>query len=233
MAHELHSVPTTTHGRILIRRARSRPARGVLVGFHGYSETAAIQMARLEAVCRDDPWTLVSVQALHRFYRGRSQAVGASWMTSEDRETAIADNLAYVASALDLVADDAAAGVVHAGFSQGVAMAFRAAVLGSDPPPAGRAADPAPRAPRPALGVIAIGGDVPPELLADPVLKFPPVFLARGSADDWYTAAKFEADSRALQTRGVDLHPFAYEAPHDWTPAASAAAGEWLNGRRV
>ena len=31
----------------------------------------------------------------------------------------------------------------------------------------------------------------------------------------------------------IYLHPFAYEAPHDWTPAASAAAGEWLNSRRV
>ena len=231
MTHELHAVPTTTHGRVLIRRARSRPARGVLVGFHGYSETAAIQMARLEAVCRDDPWTLVSVQALHRFYRGRSQEVGASWMTREDRETAIADNLAYVAAALDLVADDAAAGVVHAGFSQGVAMAFRAAVLGFDRVSADRGSLSAPRAPRPALGVIAVGGDVPPELLADPVLKFPPVFLARGSADDWYTSAKFGADSGALRARGVDLHPFVYEAPHDWTPAVSAAAGEWLDRR--
>jgi predicted esterase len=193
----------------------------VLAGFHGYSETAAIQMPRLEAIDRAEAWTLLSVQGLHRFYRGRTQEVGASWMTREDRETAIADNLAYVAAALRQVPDDAAHGVVYAGFSQGVAMAFRAALLGSEP-----------RTPRtPAAGIIAVGGDVPPELLADRALTFPPLFLARGSADEWYTAAKFDADVAALRARAVDVHPFVYDAPHDWTPAVSDAAGEWLGVR--
>ena len=214
--YDVHSVAVTTHGRVLTRPAGARPARGVLAGFHGYTETAAIQIARLDALPGADAWTLLSAQALHRFYRGRTPDVGASWMTTEDRETAIADNVAYVAAALDLVSEDAAAGVVYAGFSQGVAMAFRAALLG----------------PRPALGVIAVGGDVPPELLADRSLAFPPVFLARGSADEWYTAKKYEADVSALRARGVDFEPFVYDAPHEWTPAVSHAAGDWLARRR-
>ena len=59
--------------------ARPRPgARGrgtriaVLVGFHGYTENADIQMERLAALPGSERWTLVSVQGLHRFYRGRS-----------------------------------------------------------------------------------------------------------------------------------------------------------------
>src|SRR5262245_22628482 len=115
MSHEVHSVATTTHGRVLVRRSRSQPPRGVLVGFHGCSETAALQLPRLEQSARDGPWTLVSMQALHRFYRGRTQEVGASWMTREDRDAAIADSLAYIAAALRLVADDAGAGAVYAG----------------------------------------------------------------------------------------------------------------------
>src|SRR5262249_2253174 len=78
---ELHSIAATTHGRVLVRPARGATSRGVLAGFHGYSETAAIQLARLEAIPGAAAWTLVSVQALHRFYRGRAQEVGASWMT--------------------------------------------------------------------------------------------------------------------------------------------------------
>jgi len=190
----------------------SRPARGVVAGFHGYSESAAIQLPRLEAISGADAWTLVSVQALHRFYRGRTMDVGASWMTHEDRETAIADNVAYVDAALRLVADDAAAGIVYAGFSQGVSMAFRAAMRG-----AGRA-----------LGVIAVGGDVPPELLADPAVRFPPILLARGTADEWYTSEKFDKDVAALRARGAEFETFVYEAPHEWTPAVSAAAGAWI-----
>ena len=214
MTPEVHAVSTPTHGRVLVRRSDG-PARGVLAGFHGYSETAAIQMTRLEQIAAGRPWTLLSIQGLHRFYRGRSQEVGASWMTREDRETAIADNLAYVAGALRLVDADAAGGVVFAGFSQGVAMAYRAALLGTQP--------------RAARGVIAVGGDVPPELLADPRLTFPPLWIARGSSDEWYTAAKFDADVAALRARGVSFTPFVYDAPHDWTPAVSAAAGAWLD----
>ena len=74
----------------------------------------------------------VSVQGLHRFYaRGHGKVV-ASWMTREDREQAIADNLGYVnrvvRAALQGVGDEAT--IVFLGFSQGVAMAYRAAVMG-------------------------------------------------------------------------------------------------------
>lgn len=55
---ELHSVPTMTHGRVLVRPARASAARGVLVGFHGYGETAAIQMQRLQAIPGALSWTL-------------------------------------------------------------------------------------------------------------------------------------------------------------------------------
>src|SRR5215204_439337 len=91
-----HSIETPTHGRVLVRRARSHPAAGVLVGFHGYMENASIQMPRLIDIPGADNWTLVSVQALHRFYKGRSQEVVAGWMTREDRLDAIGDNIRYV-----------------------------------------------------------------------------------------------------------------------------------------
>ena len=80
----------------------------------------------------------------------------ASWMTREDREEAIADNLAYVSSALEQVPHDESTRVVHIGFSQGVAMAFRAGVLG----------------PVRTAGIAAVGGDVPPELFGTPIGNF-------------------------------------------------------------
>src|SRR6185295_6305431 len=95
---EVHAVATTTHGRVLLRQSRRDSSHGTLVGFHGYMENAAIQLGRLESVPGADGWTLLSVQALHRFYRGRSQEIAASWMTREDRDEAIADNIAYVSS---------------------------------------------------------------------------------------------------------------------------------------
>jgi predicted esterase len=209
---EVHLIPTATHGRILVREARAAAARGLLVGCHGYMENARVQMERLVAIPGAEAWTLVSVQALHRFYRGRTEEVVASWMTREDREAAMADNLAYLDAALDSVPHDGSTRIVFAGFSQGVAMAFRAALRGIRRP----------------AGVIAIGGDVPPELLADPAAAFPRILLARAARDEWFTEAKFDADVAALTARGVELRPLVYEGSHEWNEAVSSAAGEFL-----
>jgi predicted esterase len=209
---EIHLIPTLTHGRVLVRPAQAAASRGLLVGFHGYMENATIQMARMVDIPGANRWTLVSVQGLHRFYRGRSEDVVASWMTREDRVEAIADNIAYVAATLDAVPHDESTRIVFTGFSQGVAMAFRAAVRGRD-----RAA-----------GVIAVGGDVPPELLAEAASGFPSVLLARGERDEWYTHSKFDADVTALRARAVDVRPVVYDGAHEWNAAISSIVAAFL-----
>jgi len=210
---DVHAVPTMTHGRVLVRDARVAARKGLLVGFHGYMESAKTQMDRLQAIPGATDWTLVSIQGLHRFYRGRSEEVVASWMTREDRELAMADNLAYVAAALDQVPHDRSTRVVYTGFSQGVAMAFRAGVLG----------------PLPASAIVAVGGDVPPELAGDETLRFPAVLLARGSRDDWFTEAKFDKDVAALKARGMTFEPLVYDGAHEWNAEISDAIGSFLS----
>ena len=201
-------IETPVHGRVLVREVEA--PRGMLAGFHGYMESAETMMERLEASAPPD-WTLVSVQGLNRFYRGRSEEIVAGWMTRQDREAAIADNIEYVNRAI-AAARRGDTPVVFTGFSQGVAMAFRAAVRGD----AGAAA------------VIAIGGDVPPELLSDPNVTFPRVVLARGSADDWYTQAKLDADIAALRVRTVAATPIVYDGGHEWTPGVSELVARHL-----
>lgn len=213
---DVRLVPTTVHGRILVRDAQAAASRGVLVGFHGYMESAAIQMKRLIAIPGSRAWTLVAIQALNRFYLGRTHQVVASWMTREDRETTIADNINYVDGALESVPHDDQMPVVYAGFSQGVAMAFRSALRGRV-----RGA-----------AVIAVGGDVPPELLADEASVFPAILLARGDRDDWFTQSKLDADVAALTSRRVALRSLVYEGAHEWNAAVTAAAGEFLDSLR-
>jgi predicted esterase len=205
-------IPALTHGVTLVRSAHAAASRGLLVGFHGYMETAAIQMARLDAIPGADRWTRVSIEGLHRFYRGRSQDVVASWMTSADREVAIADNLAYVEAALDEVPHDSATAIVYCGFSQGVAMAFRAGLVGRVR----------------ARAIVAVGGDVPPELLTDAGVKYPPVLFARGTRDEWLTQPKFDADLSALSSRGAPAHAVHYDGGHEWNAEVAAAIGRFL-----
>lgn len=203
------SIETRTHGRVLVRERTGAPV--VLIGFHGYTENAEIQMDRLEAIAGDEHWTLVSVQGLHRFYRGKTPEISASWMTRQDREEMIADNIEYGDRVVAAVVTTPAK-IVTVGFSQGVAMAFRAGVRGRV-----RGA-----------AVVAVGGDVPPELLADPGIQFPPVLLARGATDDWYTASRMASDSAALAARGMAPAVSVYPGGHTWTDAITRRAHEFI-----
>jgi cephalosporin-C deacetylase-like acetyl esterase len=152
---DVHSIATRIHGRYLVDRPDGDGPFPVLVGFHGYAERAEHMLDVLTRIRGDRPWLLVSVQALNRFYT-RSQEVVANWMTREDRELAIADNIAYVAGAIAAVRRDhpTTACVVYAGFSQGVAMAYRALAFASE-----RHRD----VPAPAGGIL-LAGDVPPDV---------------------------------------------------------------------
>src|SRR5436309_11263469 len=102
---EERTLAVTSHGRYLVAPPAQVPGRPapppLLVGFHGYAEDAEIHLARLQSIPGSDRWSMVSVQALHRFYRGRSRSVVASWMTRQDRELMIADNLEYVSAVID------------------------------------------------------------------------------------------------------------------------------------
>ena len=207
------NIATRIHGRVLVREAEDPVA--VIAGFHGYMENADIQMARLEALPDSGRATLISVQGLNRFYRGRTEEVVAGWMTRQDREAMIADNIEYTDRALDSSAPTTSP-LFTSGFSQGVAMAFRAALRGR----------------RRVSGVVAVGGDVPPELLEDPTLAFPAVLLARGERDDWYTNAKLEADASALRARHTPVETLVYQGAHDWTVEVAAAAARFI-GRHL
>src|SRR5437879_13776117 len=120
---ETRVIPARTHGRFLVEAG---PPERLLVGFHGYGENADDSLAQMLRIPGVREWTVVAVQALHRFYRGRgSGVIAASWMTSQDRERGIADNIDYVRS---VVADlPTPRRLVFLGFSQGAAMAYRAA----------------------------------------------------------------------------------------------------------
>jgi predicted esterase len=212
------TVVTRTHGRYLVAPPASADPAPILVGFHGYGESADIHLSRLRAIESSERWLIVSIQGLHRFYQRRTEQVVASWMTRQDRELAISDNLAYVSSVLDAASAAWATrpSIVFAGFSQGVAMAFRGAVNSSGE----RAA------------VIAVGGDVPPEIEPNALARISSVLICRGSSEEWYSAEKLAQDTRRLRESGVDVTAVELPGGHQWSADASRAASgflrEWL-----
>jgi predicted esterase len=217
--HVEYSIVTPVHGRYLLRvpeTSDQAPVRHapMVVGFHGYGESAETQLARLDAVPGFEAWTLVSIQGLHAFY-GRHGDVVASWMTSHQREHAIEDNLRYVRSVL--VEAIHAAGepraLMYVGYSQGAAMAWRAAILGT------RRID----------GLVVCGGDVPPDVSVHPLAQCPPVLLCRGRDDRIYGQTQFEADLELLARRFVAVEPCEVAGDHRWSEAIGVEIGRFAS----
>jgi hypothetical protein len=219
-------IETPVHGRVLFdERSEDR----LLVGFHGYGETAEVHRKELEQIPGIGEWSVAAVQALHPFYSKGGTILGASWMTSLDRELAIGDNINYVRRVIAHVIPSVSEGpgrpggarylppltgsladarddgviVVFLGFSQGAAMAARAAAHIES------------------AGLIMIGGDFPPDVRGK---ALPPTLLIRGKKDEWYTEEKFKEDLRFFPRVRTLVH----EGGHEWNDQVRAAAGEFL-----
>ncbi len=208
------TIEARTHGRYLVRVPATAPPWPLLVGFHGYAENAADHLSALTTIPGTEQWLLVAIQALHPFYTRKEQVV-ASWMTRDDRELAIADNIDYVGRVLERVRQEhrTRPTLVFSGFSQGGAMAYRAA--------AHYRAD----------GLIILAADVPPDVIAQQRVPLPPVLIGRGVKDEWYTEAKEAADVAALAKIGAHVEACVFDGAHEWTDVFRAAAAEML--RRV
>ena len=155
------------------------------------------------------------MQALHLFYT-RARLVVASWMTKVGREDAARDNAAYVSAVVGRVRDEFSGDgrLAYVGFSQGAAMAYRAAARGGH---ACRA-------------VLAIGGDMPPELASDEAIRWPDARLTRGERDEFFTAAKMDRDAACLRRGGAHVRTVVFDGGHEWADPVFTAAGEVIAG---
>lgn len=214
--YEAHTIAARVHGRYLIRSATGEGAAPLLVGFHGYAQTAEENLDALLELPGLAHWHIVSIQGLHPFYRSRSGELGASWMTRLDRELAIADNVRYVGEALTRIQEqiEIFGPIAFLGFSQGTAMAYRAAA-GSG---------------HPGQGLIALGGDAPTEIFKNDLSDFPRVLIGRGSDDEWYDEGKMERDLELLGTAGIEAETCLFDGGHEFTAEFNQAASRFLNG---
>ena len=211
---ETRTLSTATLGRYLVEPAPAASGIGspLLVGFHGYGQNAEHLLQDLRRIPGAAGWTLVAVQALHRFYSSKTREVVGSWMTSLDRERAIEDNLAYVARVIaELRADRGNGPLVFAGFSQGAAMAWRAAACCG-----------------PCQGLIVLGGDLPRDVAEAPTLDLPPTLIGRGERDTFYTAELLTKDLAVLEARGLRPEAIRFDGGHEWGPGFLGTVGRFL-----
>ena len=93
-------------------------------------------------------------------------------------------------------------------------MAYRAALSGT----------------RPAAGIIALAGDIPPELKTDEATRhpWPKVLIGVGHLEQWYSSDKVKQDEEFLASRGIDHSIVRFKGGHEWTEEFRNAAGAFL-----
>src|SRR5262245_56947888 len=132
---EPHTIEVPRTARYHLRAEGGGPAGEVWFLLHGYGQLASAFLEAAGALARPGR-LLVAPEGLSRFYLRRGAgAVGASWMTREERASEIRDTLRFLDLLSERVRETAAptARLCVLGFSQGGAAAARWAVLGAAP----------------------------------------------------------------------------------------------------
>jgi predicted esterase len=175
--------------------------REIWIACHGYGHLAARFLRNFDGL--DDGTRIIAApEALNRFYldpvvrhHGPDAAIGATWMTREDREHEIHDYVGYLdAVAADLLAghDRASVRLVAFGFSQGVSTVARWVALGGTR--VGR--------------VILWAGGLPEDIvLAEHRDRFgtEPVTYAVGDADEYLNAGLVARQQARLRDAGIPV----------------------------
>ena len=224
-----HHLSVQRTARYFCLGTASAQVRELWVVCHGYGQLAAQFAASFEAIAAPSRFVVVP-EALSRFYLDRTLGaadppprVGATWMTREDRESEIADHVAYldelhdaVRSQLDPLKRVAASDHVRLrvlGFSQGVATVGRWMAYGRARPD----------------DIILWAGSFPQDVeLAALAKRLGPasVTLVVGARDELASWANAEAQQQRFIAAGLAARLISFEGGHrlDAATLASLAA---------
>jgi len=211
---QLIHVPTTIKGKLLIRTPNVVSNNSCVLALHGYGESAAIMMQRLEPWL-DSGFSLACAQALHPIYLP-NQKVGHSWMTSDHREEAITQNLVYLENVIQQLKEEVSfSNLIVLGYSQGAQMAMRVTRwLSGD-------------------HLIAVCGELPPELREKPLYgnERQPIsaLLARGKKDIALTQMTMSENQSVLEKWGGSCAAFELPGAHRWLDDWTDLLTPWLS----
>lgn len=200
---QTHHFPVARMARYLTSAPVTNETCDLLVGLHGYGQLAKDLADALAPVCVSGR-VLVCPEALSRYYTNhREGVVGASWMTSEDREYDIMDYVSYLDALVDEVTTDAPdhMRLTVFGFSQGASTATR--WIGNAQVPVDRLI----------LWAAPHAHDLTDEEWE--VLKaIPEIVLVLGTSDAIVPEARMRQAESELLERGCTVRTHAYDGGH-------------------
>ncbi len=179
---------------------------------HGYGQLVEYFSRHFQSLHEADPagTVIVAPEALSRFYlAGTSGRVGASWMTTADRLTEIADQVAYLDALLAhlLAACPPDVRVTVLGFSQGTATVSRWL--------ASRANGWRPHQ------LVLWAGNFPADIettASQRLLRDLSVVLVSGEQDEYVPPEKLAAQAETLRLHGARVTTHSFEGKHTLHP---------------
>lgn len=178
-------------------------AKEVWFVLHGYGHLARFFLNAFDGLV--DGRFIVAPEALSRFYTtGDFTRVGASWMTREDREHEIDDQIAYMDALVEQVRKDRrpARSINVLAFSQGVSVQCRWAMMGAVVPDR----------------LVIWSGKMPPELDVRRMgqrWKTTRIDLVHGEADDVVKEDALKDNEAMLRAAGLKFATHRFPGGHD------------------
>lgn len=218
-AEGLHAIPVTSTAYFATQlpEAGLGPETRVLVVLHGWGQSAPAFIRKFRGL-RGRDVMVIAPQALFQFYLDmESRKVGFGWLTSFDRKRGIADGIGLVDAVLSTVEREHGLPALRPfllGFSQGVSVAFRYGLYGA----------------RPVAGVVACGGDLPPDVEEKLPGTAPfPVMLVHGLQDNIVPPSKAESAERALRANSFPLTTDYFDGGHEVPDAFVQRLPAWMD----
>lgn len=203
-ALSIHELAVSRTARYAVLGTPAPTVRHVWFVLHGYGQLAADFLRTFETLSSVDRW-FVAPEGLSRFYLdSRSERVGASWMTREDRQNEIGDYVNYLELAAERVSSDLSSShpALHVlGFSQGTSTACRWVSAGQ----------------RRFRSLILWAGDIPPEIdlsAIDSPFRHTELCLVAGTRDTWATPERVTADRLRLEAAEIPHAHLSFDGGH-------------------
>lgn len=191
-------------GRYFSIKELNKDQKNIWIVLHGYKQLSNFFLRKF-GIEYDSSVNIIAPEGMHRFYlEGYRGRVGASWMTSEERESDIRDNILGLDNFLNEVLQDVhpEAKVNVLGFSQGAATAIRWVCRGAVQ----------------ADHVVIWAGSFPPDIDFESdfdVLKSKNMTVVLGDEDEFFNDSYIQGMDELLKNKHVSFDVLKYKGGHD------------------
>lgn len=194
-----HALVTQKTARIFTYGQLSEKTKNIWLIAHGYGFLAEYFIKKFEVFNPEENYFIVP-EALNRFYKKElSGRVGATWMTSEDRENEIKDYILYLDKVYETFILQNNAKIIAFGFSQGVSTIVRWALKTNNK----------------LTNIVLWAGSIPEDSLNEitRLNQLHPYILV-GDEDEYITEEKLETLKKTLDNIGFTFSHIFYKGGH-------------------